>query len=264
MKTDKYRSITGMFILMILPLLAGAQKVQVGEVMMIGTSEWKKNPEGIKPSFKKTGETKTTVHLLRADRGDHNGDFLLVCSVPKVVDRSALPGGNPFTDAVISFGKSKNTKPSTFIAKPGAYSEYRLVGADKFTSLPEVSLLGIHYIKVKPDRAEDFEKFVVEKLHPAVGHVLADMQLLYYKAVAGDNTGSYITIFTITSHAAREKYWPGGKPETEILKQAFLPLRGLGRELQPYLVENSYLEETGGAAAYFESKEWTDYLVVNE
>ena len=257
-------SVTLLLLVLIMPVLACAQKVAVGEVMMIGTSPWKKVPEGLKPSFRKTEEGKATVHLLQADRGDHNGDFLLVCSIPRANDRGALPKGSPFTDSVISFSAGGEGSASNYISDPGAYTEYRLIGAEKFTSLPVVDLIGIHYIKVKEDRAADFEKFVVEKLHPAVGHILPDMQLLYYKAVAGDNKGSYITIFTITSHAAREVYWPTGNPETQILKDAFLPQRELGRELQPYLVENSYLEEAGGAAAYFESKEWTDYLVINE
>ena len=100
----------------------------------------------------------------------------------------------------------------------------------------------------------------MEKLHPAVGQLLPDMQLLYYKAVAGENAGSYITIFAIESVAARDKYWPSGAPETELLKQAFRPLNGLAAELGSYLVEGSYLEPKGGAAAYFESHEWTDFI----
>jgi len=35
----------------------------------------------------------------------------------------------------------------------------------------------------------------------------------------------------------------------------------LGKELGNYLVEGSYLEpSSGGAAAFFESKEWTDFI----
>jgi len=105
---------------------------------------------------------------------------------------------------------------------------------------------------------------VVDKLHPAVSQLFPDMQLLYYKAVAGENKGSYITIFTIDSPAGRDKYWPGGSAETEILKKTFKPLEGLAKELGSYLVEGSYLEpSSGGAAAYWESKVWTDFVDVS-
>jgi len=156
-------------------------------------------------------------------------------------------------------GSSKRT--SDFLDNTHVYTEYRLIGANKFTSLPVVDILGIHYIKVKKERSAEFEKFVIEKLHPAVGQVLPDMHLLYYKATAGDHVGTYITIFAITSVAARDKYWPAGAPETKILKDAFGPHQGLAKELGKYLVEGSYLEpSSGGAAAYFESKEWTDFI----
>jgi hypothetical protein len=97
-------------------------------------------------------------------------------------------------------------------------------------------------------------------MHPAVGHLLPDMQLLTYKAVDGVGEGNYITVFAIASVAARDKYWPAGKPETDILKQAFMPHKELARNLSDYLVKGSYLEPPGGAAAIFESHEWTDFI----
>ena len=118
-----------------------------------------------------------------------------------------------------------NLKSSAdFLSNPNAYTEYSLIGAENFKSLPVAGILGIHYIKVKPERSAEFEKLVIEKLHPAVGQLFPDMQLLYYKAVAGDNKGEYITIFTIESTAARDKYWPSGAPETEVLKKGFRSL----------------------------------------
>jgi hypothetical protein len=86
------------------------------------------------------------------------------------------------------------------------------------------------------------------------------MHLMYYKAVAGDDSPSYITIFAITSAAARHKYWPEGAPETQPLKDAFKPHEALAKELATYLVDGSYLEVGKGGAAIYESKEWTDYI----
>jgi hypothetical protein len=172
-----------------------------------------------------------------------------------------LPEGSPFDESLNSTTNTESKNLADFLKNPRAYTEYQLIGAENFKSLPVAGILGIHYIKVKPERSADFEKFVVDKLHPAVGKLFPDMQLLYYKAVAGDNKGDYITIFTIESVAARDKYWPAGAPETEVLKKGFLPLKGLAVQLGDYLVEGSYLKpESGGAAAYFESIKWTDFV----
>jgi hypothetical protein len=73
--------------------------------------------------------------------------------------------------------RSGESKPS---------SEYHLLSPDKAGALPDVDVLGIHYIKVRPDRREAFERFVSETLHPAVGNLRPDLRLLYYKVRRGD------------------------------------------------------------------------------
>ena len=167
------------------------------------------------------------MNLFLADRGDSKGKFLLVTSVIRAAYREALPSGSPFAENVLADANVNLKSSADFLSNPNAYTEYSLIGAEHFKSLPVAGILGIHYIKVKPERAADFEKLVIEKLHPAVGQLFPDMQLLYYKAVAGDNKGEYITIFTIKSVAARDKYWPSGAPETEALKKGFVPLKKL-------------------------------------
>ena len=90
------------------------------------------------------------------------------------------------------------------------------------------------------------------------------MNLLYYKAVEGDNKGSYITIYAIESVAARERFWPTGGEEQNIVKELFGPHKSLALELGSYLIDDSYLgPESGGGAAYFESLEWTDFVVIS-
>ena len=235
-----------------------AQGMKMGEVIIVSTSTLKKDVKAetfqahvteIASSWNQ-GKSGHGMHLFRADRGNRKGEFLPVYVATKLSDRNTLSPGSPFA----------NTRLSDFLTNPGSYTEYHLIGAEKFKSLHTVGILGIHYIKVKPGRSDEFEKFIAEKLHLAVSQLLPDMQLLYYKAVAGENAGTYITIFAIESVAARDKYWPSGAPETELLKQAFRPLNGLAAELGSYLVEGSFLEPKGGAAAYFESHEWTDFI----
>jgi hypothetical protein len=261
----------GTSLLLVSILLAGsanAQGIKMGEVIVMSTSAVKKDVKG--ESFKafidevattklKKANPDVSLQLFQADRGNKKGEFLLALSAKTAADREAYSSGSPFTDQILA---ASSKRSSDFLDNTHVYTEYRLIGANKFTSLPVVDILGIHYIKVKKERSAEFEKFVIEKLHPAVGQVLPDMHLLYYKATAGDQAGgTYITIFAITSVAARDKYWPAGAPETKVLKDAFGPHQGLAKELGNYLVEGSYLEpSSGGAAAYFESKQWTDFI----
>lgn len=246
-----------------------SQRMKMGEVMVISNSSVNDEVNGEQADHfvgkvnAVLGKSipESSVFLFQADRGDKKGESLLVCSFPKEKNRKSL-SKNVFTDKIFTSG-SRNLKD--FLSKPDAYTEYRLIGADKLKILPSISLLGIHYIKVKPERSTEFEKFVVDKLHPTVGNILPDMQLLYYKAVAGDNTGSYITIFALESTDARHKYWPEGQPETEALKAAFRPYNDVAKGLEPYLVEGSYLlPETGGGAAIYESREWTDFVITSK
>jgi hypothetical protein len=166
------------------------------------------------------------AHSFQADRGSRKGQYLVV---------STAPGG------------------------AGA-SEYHLLGAGKVGALPDVDVLGIHNIKVRPDRHVAFERFVAEKLHPAVGNLRPDLRLLYYKAVRGPDAGSYITIFALTK-ASRDKYWPGGADSDE-LRAAFKPVQGLTTELITYLVDGSALTDPKFAAAVYESRDWSDFVLI--
>ena len=121
-------------------------------------------------------------------------------------------------------------------------------------------MLGIHYIKVRPDRREAFERFVAEKIHPAVGNLRPDLRLLYYKAVRGPDAGNYITVFALT-RVSRDKYWPGGS-DSDDLRAAFKPVQGLTTELITYLVEGSALTDPKFAAAVYESREWSDFVLM--
>jgi hypothetical protein len=263
-----------LFAFMVNSMAAHAQAIPLGEVVMISTSALKADAdpevftsymlEELTPAWNRASPG-AAMYLLQADRGDRNGEFLTVCIAARNADRKQLPSGSPFTDkAVSSVAGTLSGQPSSFLSKPGAYTEYQLIGAGQFATLPAVDLLGIHYIKVKPERAKDFEKLVVDKLHPAVGNLVHDMNLLYYKAVGGDDKGSYITIYAIASVDARERFWPTGGQEQDIVKQLFGPHKELALELSSYLVEDSYLgPESGGGAAYFESLEWTDFVVID-
>jgi len=252
---------------------ARTQSMQLSEVIIISASSFKKNmdSDALKTFFIKevtptwnSGAPGTNLYLLQADRGAENGEFLLACMANTQKDRqNALTSGSPFTDKTFSSVVSLSSQPSDFLSDPKKFTEYNLIGATELGPLPEIDILGIHYIQVRKDKSEAFEIFVKEQLHPQLSQLLPDMGLFYYKAVAGEYKGSYITIFAISSVKAREKYWPTGASETAAVKEAFRPLNELARELETYLVEGSYLlPESGGAAAYFESLKWTDFVSV--
>lgn len=174
------------------------------------------------------------MHLFRADRGGRKGQHLLA-----------------WTDAAVELPAQANVR----------HLEYRLLGAHAVGDMPEVDVLGIHYIKVRPERRDTFERFVGDKLHPAVANLRPDLRLLYYKSVAREDAGNYVALFALTK-ASRDKYWPGGSDSDE-LRAAFTPaVKALTSELRTYLVEGSYLADEKFAAAVFESREWTDFVLV--
>jgi hypothetical protein len=178
------------------------------------------------------------VHLLQKDRGNRPGRYVVVLSSPR------------------------RTGAAPVVTGPGLLTEsreYRLVGADRLGALPDVDVLGIHYLNVRPERREAFDRFVIDTLHPAVGNLRPDLRLLYYKAVSGGDAENYITIFALT-RASRDKYWPKGS-DSDALKAAFKPVQALTEELKTYLVDGSYA--TGNlAAAVYESRVWADWVLV--
>jgi len=173
--------------------------------------------------------------VFQADRGGRKGQYLVVTASP--ADTVSVP-------------------------PEGRASEYRLLSPKTAGTLPDVDVLGIHYIQVRPDRAQAFEQFVGRTLHPAVANLRPDLRLLYYKALAGPEAGNYILLFALT-RGSRDKYWPGGS-DSDDLRQAFRAVQPLTKELITYLVEGSALTDTKYAAAVFESKTWTDFVLVPE
>lgn len=251
---------------------AHGQRIPLGETLLLNTSQVKKGMDPEKyasfmineyvPAWNNDSEG-AGMYFLQADRGNRTGEYLAVCVASGKSARKKLGKGSPFNDKTTNTLKVKlSDMPSTFMEDPDAYTEYQLIGGDRLTPLPDIELLGIHYIKVKPELAKDFEQFVVEKLHPTVGNLTHDMNLLYYKAIAGTDKGSFITIYAIESVAARERFWPTGGQEQDIVKELFGKYGDVAKELVNYLVEDSYLKpESGGGAAIFESLEWTDFVV---
>ncbi len=175
------------------------------------------------------------VLLLRKDRGPHVGRYAVLVTVPSG-SRQDMPAVAPTFPTVQS---------------------YELVGADRLGPLPTVDVLGVHYIKVRPERAAAFEQFVARTLNPAVGNLRPDLRFLYYK---GSNPeAGYVTVVAITK-ASRDKYWPNGS-DSDDLKAAFTPaVRSLATELQTYLVDGTW--GTGMTAQVYEAKEWADWVVV--
>jgi hypothetical protein len=239
------------------PVFAGGADSKAYEGLVTGqmAPAWKKNVPGVE------------LYLLKAERaasGVRKPDYLTLWVVDTPERRNGYLPESPasaFPNKVT--GKLGSLAGPPAGIEPGQYTDYELIGGDRIGALPQVDLIGIHYIKVKPDSAADFEKFVGGRLHPALASITPGMRMLYYKGVRGERAGSFILIFAIDSYAARERYWPTGKPETDVTKAAFKPLNPLARELGTYLVEGSYLAPTsGGAAAYFESLEWVDFMRV--
>src|SRR5687767_490889 len=189
--------------------------------------------------FGPTRPAESKAHVFQADRGSRKGEYLLTW-----------------------MGSSRDKRPGVVAGSATEASEYQLLSPGSVGPLPDVDVLGIHYLKVRPDRRDAFEKFVASTLHPAVGTLRPDLRLLYYKAVRGPDAGSYITIFALTRES-RDKYWPGGA-DSDALRTAFAPVKAHTKELLTYLVEGSALTDEKFAAAVYESRDWSDFVLVGQ
>jgi hypothetical protein len=190
------------------------------------------------------------------------GDVLVITDVDAKPDRAA-EGQHPFI-ADRGSRKGQHILVSSSSSSSNASSTvYHLLSPAAAGTLPQVDVLGMHYHNVRPERRDAFERFVAEKLHPAVANLRPDLRVLYYKAVKGADAGNYVALFALTK-ASRDKYWPGGSDSDE-LRAAFSPaVRALTTELSTYLVDGSYAADPKLAAAVYESREWTDYVLVPE
>jgi len=252
---------------------AFAQRMTLGEVLVVNVPDLKPDADTkafeqyvltqVAPAWNKSAPG-MELHLVRADRGSRKGQYMLAWTTDTRERRkayAAVSGGSPFTPELRT--KVGDFRPGfqPFINSGGQYHEYHLVSPEKAGTLPDVEILGIHYTKVRPDRRAAFETFVAEKLHPAVANLRPDIRVLYYKSVRGPDEGNYLAVFALTS-ASRDKYWPGGSDSNE-LRAAFSPaIRKLAKELRTYLVEGSYADDPKLAAAVYESREWTDFVVI--
>jgi hypothetical protein len=261
-------------IVLLTALVTLGQGIPLGKTIFISNSPLKKDIDpGNYEAFMLTElipawnrkSTGTIMYLLKADRGDRNGELLTICVASDMNVGKQLTKGSPFGDkAVAKVAGDLSEQPSAFLEDPDVYTEYQLMGGDRITPLPSVEILGIHYMKVKPEKKKDYEELVERRLHPTVCNLVHDMNLLYYKGISGQDKDTFITIYAIESVEARERFWPTGGQEQEIVKQLFGPYKDLAKELSTYLVEDSYLKpESGGGAAIFESLEWTDFVVLD-
>jgi hypothetical protein len=257
-----------------LPLAqAHAQSMRLGEVLVVNIPDLKPDAdlkafeqyvqEQVAPAWRKSAPG-MDLHLVRADRGSRKGQYMLVWTTDTLERRKAYAsttGRSPFTQELRE--KVGDFRPGfqPFVNSGGEYHEYHLVAPGTVGTLPQVEVLGMHFAKVRPERRTAFERLVRERVHPAVANLRPDLRLLYYRSVRGPDEGEYIALFALTT-AARDKYWPGGKDSDE-LRAAFQPaVREVAKEMRPYLVDGSYADNEAQPGMVFESREWTDYVVL--
>ena len=268
--------ITTMLVFIGLGILSGtayAQRMRLGEVLVVNVPDLKPDADTkafeqyvlteVAPAWKKSAPG-MELHLVRADRGSRKGQYMLAWTTDTLSRRkgyASLTEGSPFTPELRA--KVGDFRPGfqRFVNSGGQYHEYHLMSPEKVGALPDVEILGIHYTKVRPDRRVGFETFVAEKVHPAVANLRPDIRVLYYKPVPGPGPDNYLAVFALTK-ASRDKYWPGGS-DSDDLRAAFSPaIRELAKELSTYLVEGSYAADPKLAAGIYESREWTDFVVI--
>ena len=260
-------------VLLAAPVIADAQTMRLGQVLVFHIPEIRAGADTkafeahltghVLPAWNKAAPGMTAT-LVRKDRGARQGQYMIVWTTDTIARHKAYAsasGDFPFAADLVAKAGDFRPMIAPYVNGPGRYVQYELVAPGAAgTPLPAIDVLALHYARVRPDRREAFDRFVREKLHPAVGNLRPDLRLLYYRPVRGAEAGAYVTVFALTQ-ASRDKYWPKGA-DSDVLKATFTPaITGLTTELQTYLVEGTYA--TGNlAAAVFESKEWADWVFV--
>jgi hypothetical protein len=260
-------------LLLAAPVIAEAQTMRLGQVLVFYIPEIRAGADTkafeahltghVLPAWNKAAPGMTAT-LVRKDRGEHPGQYMIVWTTDTIARHKAYAsasGDFPFAASLVAKAGDFRPMIAPYVNGPGRYVQYELVAPGAAgTPLPEIDLLAVHYARVRPERREAFDRFVRDKLHPAVGNLRPDLRLLYYRPVRGAEAGAYATVFALTK-ASRDKYWPKGA-DSEVLKATLSPaITGLTTELRTYLVEGTYA--TGNlAAAVFESKDWADWAFV--
>ncbi len=204
--------------------------------------------------------------LFKADRGDREGDYLMVWS--RTTRHPGDAALHPVSQAAFSASAQSAAADALVALKPFIgdekdTSDFALIGSDQFDSLYSVDILGLHFLKVLHERSVEFEELVRERLNPTFKDRMPGMPLLYYRGISGRRVNSYLLVFAIETKATREAYFPTDQPETKSLYKAFEPLKDLGKELVSHFEDGTWLDpSSGGAASYFESLEWTDFVQV--
>jgi hypothetical protein len=118
--------------------------------------------------------------------------------------------------------------------------DFILIGPGEFTAMPEIKLLGIHHMNVKPGSEERFEHYVSQQMNPfarsgALWH-------LYFKGDRGPMKGKYIELYAFDPVEARDRYWPEPGIASEEGDRMLVIYQQLWEGMAPMLEEQSEAE----------------------
>ncbi len=155
-------AIASCIVLFALPQAAGAQTIRLGEAMVFYVPDLKPDADvkafeayvagQVAPAWAKQAPG-MTLTLVKKDRGNRQGKYMLVWTTDTLAHHqrfASASGEFPFTPTLTASAGDFRTGLAPFLSGPGKYVEYHLVSPEKVGApLPEVDVLGNHYIKVQ-------------------------------------------------------------------------------------------------------------------
>lgn len=152
------------------------------------------------------------VLFLKGDRGSRDNHYLELWNFASLDARNAIfpteAGPHAKWESAMDLWHERQGGVLTdqVIGEVDFVGDFVLLGPGEFTAMPDVKLLGIHHVNVKPGSEERFEHYVAQKMNSFARS--GNMWHLYYKGDRGTMKGKYIEVWAFDPVSVRDLYWP--------------------------------------------------------
>ncbi|UCF37673.1 MAG: hypothetical protein JSU96_02045 [Acidobacteriota bacterium] len=173
--------------------------------------------------------------VMKGDRGVRSGQYLVVMNFKDVSTRdyyfeTAEAEDYPIFQAALGADGKIYNQLFEFIESP-TFTDYEVLGGQDAAAGVSAEMFGLHTLKVKAGKEQEFEELVLTKWASAWSQHVPGTKVLILKGERGENAGGYRMMFTLNPASLRDFYIPDSGTVTDIYNQAFEPTAPLWDEM---------------------------------